>query len=69
LREISRLFFCLKYFFYQKLGKSKNKIKYLHSKNNNNHLKRRKMFVFKSFSQSFTPVGTGAALLRGLFQS
>jgi len=27
------------------------------------------MFVFKSFSQSFTPVGTGAALLRGLFQS
>jgi len=27
------------------------------------------MFVFKSFSQSFTQVGTGAALLRGLFQS
>jgi len=27
------------------------------------------MFVFKSFSQDFTPTGLGAVLLRGLFQS
>jgi hypothetical protein len=38
-------------------------------KNNNNPLKRRKMFVLTSASQSFTPNKFGAALLRGLFQS
>lgn len=39
---LSVAFFILKHFFSQKLGNLKNKIKYLHSKNNNNHLNEEK---------------------------
>ncbi len=56
-------------FFNNNLEIQKTILNICRRKNNNNPLKTKKMFVFTSSSQSFTPNGFGATLLRGLFQS